>query len=768
MGNLSEQKDVSGTQVIKGQPGSLTRLYRGFTYALTSCMALYAGYLLGVREPTADQSLLLLAPFIASVSFFVVYAICFGIEKEGSRPESDADQNGEWQDLLRGEGAKSPAIFTLLLAIIILAIRRIQYGSVTYIVLINISIYTFLFYAYGIFLYRRFSKPKTDVIEVIVRHELVYPVILSIALPLYFGMHLVAFTQSFVPWWPFSIILLMGAFSEYIGMSSRNRANISIVIYFIVYFVSSLLSGLGVIDETYLLSTLFCISIAAYLAVFESWRITVGIRAKEVIGMDLKSKSDNNNILSGTSHRYYRNTYKALMVSVMAIPFLFIFSSFTSTFLYGFAITAGMAFLLWHRAEMDLLKFPWAEWKLILGFAVLTILVLDSRFPWEITARLMKGLVSFPFLANLSGFTAISIALSVALYREFLLEIFKGKSDWRDPYIALNLFASLGLCLIILIVQEASPNTVVVVRGDRAFILYILAFSVSWLYLFSRFFSGGRGFGVMITSIVGIVSLIRMFTSMIIGAAVFLPALHAGLSVPDSLLLSLPFLFTAAGGFALNDYFDVVRDELTKPFRAIPSGRVSMKGALSIAVTLLLMSVIFIVVSFNDVVGTSIQISAIVGVVVYNWIVVKVSWAKGAFTALLCISPVLFDICQFNYVGPYWLLPLGAALFIFGREVLMDILDSSGDSATGLNTIPMIMGNNQAMRLGVSSIVAGNLCVVCMGLTSGKWIDCLLSLSMTGASIILVVLWFMSPPTYHRRVIRLMWIPMIFGLALLI
>jgi len=85
----------------------------------------------------------------------------------------------------------------------------------------------------------------------------------------------------------------------------------------------------------------FCLTVAGYVAVFESWWITYHVSIREL--------NEQVDILNpdSLSFRYRMATTLGLVVSAVLIPLVFIFSSYGLVFLFIFLLHAISAFWRW-------------------------------------------------------------------------------------------------------------------------------------------------------------------------------------------------------------------------------------------------------------------------------------------------------------------------------------------------------------------------------------------------------------------------------------
>lgn len=153
-----------------------------------------------------------------------------------------------------------------------------------------------------------------------------------------------------------------------------------------------------------------------------------------------------------------------------------------------------------------------------------------------------------------------------------------------------------------------------------------------------------------------------------------------------------------AGGNAINDYFDRDVDEINAPDRPIPRGAVSPRGALA-----------FSGVCFAAAVGLSltlpllaiaIAIVNLAALVAYTEFFKGLPGAGNALVAYLGGSTFLFGAAAVATPGPASIvLFVLAALSTLTREIVKDVEDVEGDSAEGLRTLPIAIGERRSLHL---------------------------------------------------------------------
>lgn len=121
--------------------------------------------------------------------------------------------------------------------------------------------------------------------ELKILHELVWPVLLTIGCSLYYGLSFIAFGDDLRPLVPVGLLVLLYAVSQLLKLSKRAfvYGTLSVALAATVVQVMTqrpFYLPSPPFDEL-LFRLLFCTAAAAYLAVFEAWRITSDIAAAD-------------------------------------------------------------------------------------------------------------------------------------------------------------------------------------------------------------------------------------------------------------------------------------------------------------------------------------------------------------------------------------------------------------------------------------------------------------------------------------------------------
>jgi len=210
--------------------------------------------------------------------------------------------------------------------------------------------------------------------------------------------------------------------------------------------------------------------------------------------------------------------------------------------------------------------------------------------------------------------------------------------------------------------------------------------------------------------------LARPINCLLTGAAVLIGEVVTvgNLNIPGQALISVSIsaffaaALVAAGGNAMNDYFDQRIDRINRPNRPIPSGRITASRAMITAQVLFVAGIIFTVIFLNPYCLLLVGLNSLV-LILYAWRVKRQGLVGNLSIGYLVGSTFLFG--GLATAGPLipgklLLLVLMASLSTVGRELIKAIEDMKGDRNLGLRTFPIRHGAEKAAVLAVGFICA--------------------------------------------------------------
>ena len=200
----------------------------------------------------------------------------------------------------------------------------------------------------------------------------------------------------------------------------------------------------------------------------------------------------------------------------------------------------------------------------------------------------------------------------------------------------------------------------------------------------------------------GFLAITRPTNSCVAGlAAIVAYLIDTGTIIPETFLLFTVVALITAAGNVINDFFDAKIDEVNRPLRPIPSGKVSRGAARGFAVMLFLAG-IFVSFFTN---------SLCIGIAIINSLLLIGYAAKLKSTPLLgniavaylSASIFLFGGAFNGWTGLIHIIPIAVITFfaMVSRELLKDAEDIEGDLAGGADTVPIRIGIKRTAEIAL-------------------------------------------------------------------
>jgi geranylgeranylglycerol-phosphate geranylgeranyltransferase len=175
--------------------------------------------------------------------------------------------------------------------------------------------------------------------------------------------------------------------------------------------------------------------------------------------------------------------------------------------------------------------------------------------------------------------------------------------------------------------------------------------------------------------------------------AVFISGvISAGWAMPFTTVAaaSLGTFFASAGGMVINDYFDYDIDQVNKPYRPIPSGKITPQGALYFSVVLFVLAVICAL--FTNIWCIIVGVPALLLMILYSWKLKRSPFVGNVAVAGLSGLALLFGGIATGSIQLVSILALIAFFASVSRELAKDVEDIKGDKAGGSRTVPIALG----------------------------------------------------------------------------
>ena len=181
-------------------------------------------------------------------------------------------------------------------------------------------------------------------------------------------------------------------------------------------------------------------------------------------------------------------------------------------------------------------------------------------------------------------------------------------------------------------------------------------------------------------------------------------------------LLVLASMCIAAGGYVINDIYDVETDRINKPNKLIINKHITEKNATTIFIVLNIIgvglgfylsnsigksaffSIFFIASALLYIYSTSLKQIAVVGNVVVSIVVALSVLLVGIFELIPAMngSNKAVQTTFINIIRDY---AIFAFLINLVREMVKDIEDIDGDHNAGIDTLPVVIGRERANKV---------------------------------------------------------------------
>ncbi|MCX5800962.1 MAG: geranylgeranylglycerol-phosphate geranylgeranyltransferase [Candidatus Eisenbacteria bacterium] len=203
--------------------------------------------------------------------------------------------------------------------------------------------------------------------------------------------------------------------------------------------------------------------------------------------------------------------------------------------------------------------------------------------------------------------------------------------------------------------------------------------------------------------IAGLFAAMRILNSCAVFTATFVGGLLAagGRMASGALgaiaLAAASVAFLAAFGYALNDYYDVRADEVNRPSRPIPSGMLSRKAVLVVAILCALAGALF---ALGLRPAVQLALAGMCGLVwLYSARMKRSGLPGNILVSLLAGSTLVAGGLSVGHLKPVLFPAVLAFLSNLPREILKDVQDVKGDSLAGGRSVASARGERFALKL---------------------------------------------------------------------
>jgi geranylgeranylglycerol-phosphate geranylgeranyltransferase len=189
------------------------------------------------------------------------------------------------------------------------------------------------------------------------------------------------------------------------------------------------------------------------------------------------------------------------------------------------------------------------------------------------------------------------------------------------------------------------------------------------------------------------VKIIRPFNCFFAALTVFFGAVYFAevVNYTPIIFAVISAVLIAAGGYVMNDFFDIPIDVINKPNRVLPSGKITPRAAYLYAVLLFILGILFGFLTGNK---------YCVGVAIFNTFILffyAKSFKKTILFGNLLVaysagSAFIYGGLVNNNFNKSLILAVFAFYYTLIREFIKDAEDISGDSKYNARTLAVVLG----------------------------------------------------------------------------
>jgi 4-hydroxybenzoate polyprenyltransferase len=195
---------------------------------------------------------------------------------------------------------------------------------------------------------------------------------------------------------------------------------------------------------------------------------------------------------------------------------------------------------------------------------------------------------------------------------------------------------------------------------------------------------------------------------------------YSNIRTRESLFTILACIFVAAGGYVINDIFDIETDRINKPEKLILSNHIDLKYA---RIFYIILTAIGIVSGFIAGIGMGILCSVLTVLLYFYSSDLKGEMLQGNLLISMMAGMVVYVSSRgvYNVSNTYFAEYASIAFFItMVREIIKDIEDIEGDKAQDYKTFPVVKGIPKSKNLSIFFLVITFLMILLITLMTSS------------------------------------------------
>ena len=200
--------------------------------------------------------------------------------------------------------------------------------------------------------------------------------------------------------------------------------------------------------------------------------------------------------------------------------------------------------------------------------------------------------------------------------------------------------------------------------------------------------------------------IIRPFNTIFVALTILFGAFFhsSSISIYPIIYAILSAVLISAGGYVINDFYDLGIDRINKPKRVLPSGRMASETAYYYSIILFISGIIF---GFLTQQIGCIFLSVINSILMYLYAkILKKKFIIGNLVvAYAAASSFIFGAISNSNLKNTIIVSLIAFFYTLIREIIKDMEDVDGDKEEHSTTLPIILGKKTAAIITIIPIL---------------------------------------------------------------
>jgi len=179
------------------------------------------------------------------------------------------------------------------------------------------------------------------------------------------------------------------------------------------------------------------------------------------------------------------------------------------------------------------------------------------------------------------------------------------------------------------------------------------------------------------------------------------------LSLVEALLV---VSLVAAGGYSINDVYDLEIDRINKPDRPLPSGAISLRRATYLSYSLMGLGVMIAVIQGGA--QAAVALLTATALVLYARDLKKTGFYGNLLVATTTALSIFYGGISYGsgtWLDKIWIPVVYTFLLTLSREVIKGIEDYRGDLIHGVRTVATRMGVERAWTIARASLISTSL-----------------------------------------------------------